>query len=154
MESRYSGIVNYTSAILRLYIYNEPTVDVVLDARYVSGSWDESTITWNNKPANTSTVDDSYSFTTTEYNVWVELDITSLANAWFDSANNGLVLTPVVESGAANVDISAREHSDHVPQLVLTGAGVAEFRSPLFHGLFTGLLIVLPLLFIKKRGIL
>lgn len=77
---------NITSAKLRLYptgVYN-PEVNY---AEMVSNTWDEFTITWNNKPASTGNVVGSWD---PVKGVWVAVDVTEGAQAAVDSEDKNI----------------------------------------------------------------
>ncbi len=69
----------------------ESEIDI---ARVDGADWDESTITWNNKPS--SPPGSSVSLPTIMQDSWVIIDIKSWIQSWVDGGTNnyGLVLTP------------------------------------------------------------
>ncbi|HLK31488.1 MAG TPA: DNRLRE domain-containing protein [Terriglobales bacterium] len=67
-----------------------------------AGSWSESTLTYNNRPA-TLTCSSSYSITSASKNQYVDIDITSFVQDWLNGThpNNGVMLQPSSGSSIA-----------------------------------------------------
>ena len=95
------------SATLKLYQYNSVS-GVEICVHRVTGSWSESSITWNNKPSYDSQ-SEACSDSAGQYQ-WTEWDITDLVQGWVDGSydNHGLVL---VSSGDM-VQFYSREWSE------------------------------------------
>lgn len=84
----------------------------------VTGSWSESTVTWNNKPGYAGSIG---SFSTV-YNFigWRELDLTTQTRKWVDGShsNYGFVIIGP-ESTQGIYRVLASSDSDHSPELVV-----------------------------------
>jgi Calcineurin-like phosphoesterase len=101
------------SARLRVYVTDNGTQDG--PAVYgTDSSWDESSITWSNRPAPTSDALDNKEQLGT--NSWVEYDVTPLV------AGTGTFSFVLVADSSDGVTFSSRE-GDQPPQLVLTLSG-------------------------------
>lgn len=87
---------NVTVAKLFLFQYNAPSMSgQTISIRQITEDWNETGVTWTNKPSGyDSTVITSTSSGTTD-NVWLNWNITSLCNAWHKGtkANQGIYLT-------------------------------------------------------------
>ncbi|WP_270563050.1 DNRLRE domain-containing protein [Clostridium beijerinckii] len=68
-----------------------PSSETQVNVHRVTGSWDSSTITWNNAPDIDNTVED-YQTLDSSSKDWIKWDITNIAKEWYNSGNNGLVL--------------------------------------------------------------
>jgi hypothetical protein len=90
----------------------------------VAGTWDESTITWNNKPGTTDNNQAAIAGTTTQWNNNVtDIDVTDMVKAMIAAnSNNGFCLTLQNESIYRNVIFSSSEAADAArrPKLVIT----------------------------------
>jgi hypothetical protein len=102
------------------------------DAHRVTAAWDESTITWNSKPAHDSTVLSSADVGDSFYTGWITWDITALVRDWIDSAveNQGVVLKHYFEqsAGASRYGIfhaTESSQTDLRPRLVVRPATTA-----------------------------
>lgn len=89
---------------LRL-IFNNLTGPVTLNFYLVTATWDESTLTWNNKPTNGTYVWKSQAFTASSATGYYTFDITDLYRLWKRDAgggtglsNFGLVIKPSVSN--------------------------------------------------------
>lgn len=88
-----------TSATLSLYSYDADVnwqASVALVARRVTSSWDQTTITHNSQPSNTSTSQASGTFS--GYNKWYDFNATSLVQSIVNSTNYGIVVMANSES--------------------------------------------------------
>lgn len=66
--------------ILWLYCYYDSAYTRTHDAKRITSSWVESTITWNNQPSTTDTNKASRTATSSDSGTWVSWDITNLFN--------------------------------------------------------------------------
>jgi len=102
------------------------TNGLVVTAREVLGSWDSSTITWNNQPSYNSTILDYVTVGSNTNGTFLNWDITSTVQKWYDGtlANNGIVLMSDQNLSLA-VDMNVRlassdnANSTMVPRLVI-----------------------------------
>jgi hypothetical protein len=83
-----------TSATLRVYQaagQDYPDVRRTITFYRVTGSWNESSVTWNNRPGYAEAVGSVR--TTYDFQDWLEVDLTDLVQAWVEGsqANYGLV---------------------------------------------------------------
>ena len=88
-----------TSATLSLYSYDADMnwqASVALVARRVTSSWDQTTITHNSQPSNTSTSQASGTFS--GYNKWYDFDAKSLVQSIVNNTNYGIVVMASNES--------------------------------------------------------
>ncbi|RLI40209.1 hypothetical protein DRO64_09375 [Candidatus Bathyarchaeota archaeon] len=86
--------------------------------RVDGGDWDESTITWNNKPTYDEGI--AYASFTSGDPGWYEIDVTDLVEGWVNGSYNnyGLVLKPV--SGSCCDQFRSKEHPNgNHPQLIV-----------------------------------
>lgn len=81
-------------AYLNLGLYNEDFyTDMNVGAYFVSESWSQSTITWNNKPNYNSNIVDYEIFNSDTKSGWYDWDITSCMKRWYNGeANNGIMI--------------------------------------------------------------
>jgi hypothetical protein len=97
--------------------------DNVLLVQRVTESWDESTVTWNNQPATTSTdqVELPASTSTWNYNI-LEADITTLINQCFINNNFGLLFKLKTEQNYRSIGFLSNEYavSSMRPMLLVT----------------------------------
>ena len=122
------------SASLRLYVTDNGTQDG--PAVYLtSNSWDENSITWDNRPAPTGSAADNKGRLST--NNWVDYDVTSLVTA------SGTFSFVLVADSSDGVVFSSRE-GVQPPQLVLNAQGSASTAVP--TGAPTSVSTVLPTL--------
>ncbi len=127
-----------TSSIITqalLYYYQMPayspgysgTNGLVVTAREVLGSWDSSTITWNNQPSYNSTILDYVTTGSNTNNTFLNWDITSTVQKWYDGtlANNGIVLMGD-KNHSLSVDMNVRlassdnANSTMIPRLIIS----------------------------------
>lgn len=94
---------NVTSATLNLYLIDPNSFNanalapsiakpVDLSVHGITGTWEEGTAVWNNRPAFNATAEDSLSVTA--INTWATFDVTDLVQSWIDnpSTNNGFLI--------------------------------------------------------------
>lgn len=110
-----------TSAYMSLKLHdcgNAPTVK----AYRVTGSWSESTITWNNKPGYTST--NASSAATLQADDWYKFNVTDIVKKWCkgDNSNYGFLVKDDTESGSGNwaTFYSSEAESSNQPELSIT----------------------------------
>ncbi len=132
--------LNFTNA------YTSASDSYELNAYQVTGAdWDESTITWTNKPAINASIDGSWEFSensqlTDDYLEesagvsYVLIDITTLYNAWKGGTNNYGVAVRFVERGTgeesaattANIDVRTSENATAALRPTLIVSGVSD----------------------------
>jgi hypothetical protein len=107
------------SATLRLYQaggadYPGHTRDVTLFG--VTGSWSESSVTWNNRPGYADALG---SFATTyDFTDWVSLDLTDQVRAWVGGSQNNYGLVAIGPESIQGVyRVFGSGESDHSPEL-------------------------------------
>lgn len=87
------------------------------------GSWDQSTLTWNNAPAATATGEDTIAPSTTSWNYNVAVDVTNLVKQQVGnpSLNFGFLLKLRVELGFQAMEFASSECPDSLerPKLVV-----------------------------------
>lgn len=107
--SSISPSATITSAILKFYVSAIPSAEVTLDFYNLSASWDEATLTWNNKPATSGSSIASKAFTTSDSG-WASIDITNCVQQWVNSSvdNNGLMFASPI-SLEAKVELYSKE---------------------------------------------
>lgn len=80
------------SATLQMFVRldeSDPT-NVQVNVYEVDQDWDENTLTWNNKPTNSNTIEDYDMVSSNEFVYW---DITRLTRQWYlTKENNGVVV--------------------------------------------------------------
>jgi len=107
------------SATLRLYVRdgtsNAPQVVTSPDT-----TWNEATITWNNKPTTGTVVSNLGAVTT---GTWIEYDVTSAISG------NGPVTFALLAESSDALSVNSRENPTDTPQLVLR-AGSAPSPTP------------------------
>lgn len=96
-----------TNANLDLALYTTNSNKVQIDAHKVLGSWDLSTLTWNNKPSYNSKIDE-YELVQGTSGQFFSWNITSIVKEWYSTGNNyGLMLKNHDESVGYNEYFSA-----------------------------------------------
>jgi hypothetical protein len=98
------------SATLRLWVV-DPASNAPPVSLCASSVWDETTITWANKPGANGALDDKGAVTS---GVWLEYDVTP----WI--AGSGGVCFALIPQSSNGLDLGSRE-SANPPQLVITG---------------------------------
>ncbi|MCH5296100.1 MAG: RHS repeat protein, partial [Ruminococcus sp.] len=85
------------NATLNTHLYiNDFYDDMYISAHQVTSSWSQSTITYNNRPSNNSTVLDYEKITPKSSDVWHDWDITKIVKQWYNgTANYGIMLKPL-----------------------------------------------------------
>ncbi|WP_029278757.1 DUF7594 domain-containing protein, partial [Pedobacter borealis] len=111
------------SAKLRVYVSSvgaDPT-RVVSVYGLSNTTWAESTITWNNQPAETGTLIGNYTVNNINGR-WYELDVTAYINSQL-AANKKIVSFRLINQGttssANNVSFNSREAASNRPELLL-----------------------------------
>lgn len=108
------GSKNIYKAVLNLYVSAAIAAYSAVPVFQVNADWDESTLTWNNKPAVTGSSIGTISFAVTGY---ATLDITSIVKSWCNGTINPYGLR-FHNGGTTAVDINT-------PQIV-SSEGVAN----------------------------
>ena len=80
-------------------VYASTTPDLQVNAHLLQGSWDKTTVTWNNCPSYSSTILDYQMFTRDVG--WKTFDISSAVKQWYEgeSTNYGILLKGASETG-------------------------------------------------------
>ena len=89
----------------------------------VTGPWTESTITWNNQPATTTTNQVALTASASQWDYNVTVNVTSLVQDIVNSGNNyGFCLQQQVESVYRNLNFAGHRNSDATrwPKLTIT----------------------------------
>ncbi|MFQ5420311.1 MAG: DNRLRE domain-containing protein, partial [Anaerolineae bacterium] len=108
-----------SSATLRLYVESGSTPFDVLEV--ADDSWGETTITYNNAPAPSATVNGSGSVSTS---TWISVDVTGYITA------EGLHSLAVDESSSGRTMFSSREGSNAPELIIETGSGGGPTATP------------------------
>lgn len=75
------------------------TINSTITAHEITSSWDTTTVTWNTKPTFNSNIEDYCVVDTPAGKTW-DWDITRIAKNWYSgSANNGILLKDVSDTG-------------------------------------------------------
>lgn len=91
------GGARIKTAVLRLYLATAPGANRTYEARRVSASWGETTLTWNNQPGVASSATDSASTGTTN-NVTLSWTVAADLQAFADgTVNNGWRIADAAE---------------------------------------------------------
>jgi len=118
--SSYSGVV-VESAYLRLYVYSSegPFPPTGIFIGRVAASWDEMTVTWNNKPG---AADCTYIAGPGSVDAWWVIDVASYVNDWVSGTydNYGFIIGTLDTEGNY-FHVWSREYAnpDYRPQLEL-----------------------------------
>lgn len=126
------------AASLRIYQYSAGPAagGLPCDAHRVTGTWNESSITWNNKPTHDAQILDSQDVGHSGYQGWIGWTITGLVQDWVDGAvpNQGVVLKHYFESpaGASRYGIfyATESLSAYLPELVVEVSDPAGAETP------------------------
>ncbi len=115
-----ASLTTASNAKLRLYV-NLTTPDSVQIAAYgISGSWNESALTYNNRPSLLSGAL-STAVVTSLSGEWIELDLSAFVQ---QAISNGQSSVDIALTGTATstafVAINSRESASNTPQLVIT----------------------------------
>lgn len=111
-----------TKAELKLYVYwlgaNGSNTGVTSNVHLAAANWDESTLTWNNKPAVGALIN-TMSMTSIG---WKTLDITDEFNDWRDGVtdNNGIRLFPSSANANRNAAWYSKEALQNKPYIEVT----------------------------------
>ena len=117
---------NISKATLRLFLSNV-SVGGTFDVRYVTGIWNEKTLTYNNAPPAGLLIAGSIPANTSQARDFVVVDVTSAVQAWLSgTANNGIVLIGSPGSSiSVNFDSKEAASTSHDPRIeievVITG---------------------------------
>ncbi len=115
------------SATLKLYYWHKWSEPAgrTLECRRITGAWDESTATWNNRPPLAATASAS-AVVPASYG-WMQWDVGGDVQAFVDGAlpNHGWQLAnPVPDSWNPGVHFRTKEHGSFVPTLEVEVAGM------------------------------
>ncbi|KOA20845.1 tRNA nuclease WapA precursor [Clostridium homopropionicum DSM 5847] len=100
-----------TGAYLFLYLNQANATPTQIDVHKVQGSWNSSTITWNNQPAYNPKIEDYEIVSGNQYAEFA-WDITSIAKEWTSTGtNNGLMIKNHNEASGYNQFISSDSES-------------------------------------------
>jgi hypothetical protein len=108
-----------TSAKLRLYAGSFKD-GRSLEARRLTGSWNEGAVTWDNQPATASGTGVGTSATTPSGAGYREWDVRWMAQAMYQEGNNGFLIRDANENNDSEQQLYSREKGESPPQLVLT----------------------------------
>ena len=109
------------SAKLRLYVALSAADAVTATIYPATGTWSESTLTWNTRPGYVSTSPLGALTATTTAAAWREVDITAHVRVEFAASRR--VVNLALHAGAASVEklvVAAREAAGNRPELVIT----------------------------------
>jgi hypothetical protein len=120
-----ADIVIVSARVGLFYTLTDLSAATSFGAYPVLGSWDESTLNWNNQPVSATTPEYTYSVPATVSNAFIYWYITNMVEGWYDGslANNGLALQSVTESdgeGWAGFASSDSSTASQRPKLVIT----------------------------------
>ncbi len=87
-------------AYLNMHLYSNGFYqNMNIGAYYISESWSQSTVTWNNKPTYESNIIDYETFVANDPDVWHDWDITKCVKRWYNGDTNyGIMLMSTDES--------------------------------------------------------
>ena len=93
----------------------------------VTGSWSSGTITWNNKPGYTTSLQSTQSAQLSSGSSWYRMNVTSIVNAWVNGQyiNYGFALVDSVENNSSHWTTlySSDANSPHKPELYINYSG-------------------------------
>jgi len=150
-----------TDAKLRLYVHSVGSADTSHRLYFMADdSWAESTITWSNCPAATST-STTWSVGTADAGIWKDVDVTGLVQqeAAGDDMLSLMVMADVVQN--VSVQYRSKEYSgaDYAPHLVVTvpgdtppGAGIQSWSVAADHGPAGSIDSVAPEGYVESRA--
>jgi len=117
-DLRNLSLSNFTSAKLRLFASSAKASTISVYP--IDDNWSESTVTWNNAPANGSSIS---SVAVSASNVYYEFDVTAFVQEQL--AGDGVVSLGIWDIGASNVNVSfnSREASSSKPELFVQTSG-------------------------------
>jgi hypothetical protein len=110
------------SARLELYLLaSSGALRVEFMASNLDGGWDESRVTWNNKPAVGRPTTSPFWVSAT-VNQWQSWDVTAIAQAWQEGREYGLLLGGVDGAPDFRRSFASRDYSRgaYIPRLVVT----------------------------------
>ncbi|MBE5869631.1 MAG: DNRLRE domain-containing protein, partial [Lachnospiraceae bacterium] len=88
-------------AEIRLRKIDNSSSSAPIEVHKVTGTWDSSTITWGNKPAHNTTVEDVVTVQNAGHYTW---EITDIAQGWYSGTNTGMMFKAPdsIENGGVN----------------------------------------------------
>ncbi|MBQ7049654.1 MAG: DNRLRE domain-containing protein, partial [Firmicutes bacterium] len=110
-------------ATIKMYKPNTSPASAVVQVHKVEATWDSQTITWSNKPAYTSKVQD---FLHVQNAGYYTFDVTDIVRGWYEGENTGMLFKAESDVEGGGVDnykefYSSDYGSDlYMPQLVVT----------------------------------
>mgnify|MGYP000554192387 CR=1 FL=1 len=106
------------SAKLRIYNPTTTAAYKIEACGVADDSWEEETLTYNNKPGESSSCSDPVS---AQANSWMELDITGFFSNFISSSDKLLSIAVVLNTASASVSMATKEYaeSQYWPQLVI-----------------------------------
>lgn len=109
-----SQLTSADNAILRLYVTGNPSTDYRIIRTVEDNSWDENTMTWDNKPA----VGDSINYLIPDQTgQWLEIDVSTYVKT---SLANGKVTFAITTSPSTEWSkFASKENSTNKPELIL-----------------------------------
>ena len=125
--------VTVNKATLRLFVDNV-TTNGSFDVYQVTGTWNESTLTYSNAPplGTSATGGHPVSITSASMNQFLVIDITALVQGWLNGTitNNGLALALTTSGGAFAFDSKESQMTSHHPELEIALNGPAGAQGP------------------------
>ena len=111
-------IERIVSAKLRIYNPTTTAAYKIEACGVADDSWEEETLTYNNKPGESSSCSDPVS---AQANSWIELDITGFFSNFISSSDKLLSIAVVLNTASASVSMATKEYaeSQYWPQLVI-----------------------------------
>ena len=106
------------SAKLRIYNPTDNAADAVKACGVTDDSWEEETLTYNNKPGWSGSCSPAVE---AQANNWMELDITSFFSEFVGESDKLLSIAVVLNSAVAEVSVATKEYAEaqYWPQLVI-----------------------------------
>ncbi len=105
-----------SQAVLRLYVSQTKTVDISVYA--ITDDWNESTVTWDSIPTESSSIATS---SVSNEGVYCEWDVSDLVAAEAEGDKFISFLLADADMNATTVVFNSKEASSNTPQLVITG---------------------------------
>ena len=100
----------------------------------VTGSWSSGSITWNNKPGYTTSLQSTQSAQLSSGSSWYRMNVTSIVNAWVNGQyiNYGFALVDSVENNSSHwtTIYSSDANSPHKPELYINYDGEDVVNPP------------------------
>jgi hypothetical protein len=112
---------NVTVTDARLSLYHNPTSSSSgqsgsneAELKEIMTSWDEATVTWNNKPTTSSAGSITLATSTSGIQDYENIDLTNMVQGWYKNAasNNGLMLDIITRDPLASMLFCSSDHSD------------------------------------------